>query len=119
MIEDVSNLKNAAEEIRAIINKYDIAGVVVLHTPGEAFHFMELSPSYSCCKIDSEKRTATIHANKKDFIDTAIYHKCLLNTSDMLWGLAETTKTKLMNNLAALSRMLDEKAGKIEHGVVD
>jgi hypothetical protein len=44
-------LRTAMEEIKAVIKKHDIAGVVVLHTPGYGEHFIKIDPSYSCAKI--------------------------------------------------------------------
>lgn len=41
-------LKEAAEEIKAIIAKYDIGAMVLLHTPGHSEYINEISPSYSC-----------------------------------------------------------------------
>lgn len=44
-------LKNAMEEIKQIINKYDIGGLIVLHSPGYGEHYMKLNPSYSALEI--------------------------------------------------------------------
>lgn len=41
-------LKKAMTEIKEILDKYDIAGSIVLHTPGHGEHFIKVDPSYSC-----------------------------------------------------------------------
>ena len=41
-------LKEAMAEINAIIDKYDIAAYVILHTPGFTEYVNRISPSYSC-----------------------------------------------------------------------
>lgn len=41
-------LKNAGDEIQAILKKYDIAGVAVLQTPGSIYSVDNLETSYSC-----------------------------------------------------------------------
>jgi len=46
-------LKKAMEEIKDILNKHDIAGAVVLHSPGFGEHFIKVDPSYSCAFIDN------------------------------------------------------------------
>jgi len=46
-------LKKAKTEIEAILDKYDIGGAVVLHSPGFGEHFMKLDPSYSCAFYDN------------------------------------------------------------------
>jgi hypothetical protein len=49
---DQQRLKTARIEIEAILRKHDIAGVVVLHTPGMAEFFYDIRPSYSVCWVD-------------------------------------------------------------------
>ena len=44
-------LKKAMEEIKDILNKNDIAGFVVLHTPGFSEYLNHFETSYSCAKI--------------------------------------------------------------------
>lgn len=44
-------LKTAMEEVKAILKKHDIAGFVVLHTPGFAEYVNYVSPSYSCAIV--------------------------------------------------------------------
>lgn len=39
-------------EIKEILDKHDIAGIVVLHTPGHGEHMMKVDPSYSCAFVD-------------------------------------------------------------------
>lgn len=48
---DQQRLKIARAEIEAVLKKHDIAGVVVLHTPGMTEFFYDIRPSYSCCWI--------------------------------------------------------------------
>lgn len=40
-------LRQAMAEIKAVLEKHDIAGLVVLHTPGYGEHLIKLDPSYS------------------------------------------------------------------------
>ena len=46
-------LKIAMDEIKSILKKHDIAGFVVLHTPGFAEYLNNISPSYSCAKLEN------------------------------------------------------------------
>lgn len=39
------------EEIKTILDKYDIAGMVVIHTPGFSENLLQIDPSYSCARI--------------------------------------------------------------------
>lgn len=54
---DQARLKIARTEIEAVLAKHDLAGVVVLHTPGMAEFFYNITPSYSVCWVD-EKASA-------------------------------------------------------------
>lgn len=47
-------LKKAMQEIKEILEKNDIAGFVVLHTPGFSEYMNHLSTSYSCAEIFPE-----------------------------------------------------------------
>lgn len=54
---DQKRLKVARAEIEAILQRHDLAGVVVLHTPGMSEFFYQVNPSYSVVHLD-EKRGA-------------------------------------------------------------
>jgi len=45
-------LKKAMQEIKTILDNYDIAGAVVLHSPGHGEHLIKINPSYSCAFFD-------------------------------------------------------------------
>lgn len=47
-------LKTAMDEIKAVLKKNDIAGFVVLHTPGFSEYLNHLDTSYSCAKLDND-----------------------------------------------------------------
>lgn len=47
-------LKVAMEEIKEVLKKNDIAGFVVLHTPGFTEFLNHIEPSYSCAKPEKE-----------------------------------------------------------------
>lgn len=53
-------LKMAAKEITDILVKYDIAGIVDLHTPGFKEIVIRLDPSYSCVSIDGFRKLKII-----------------------------------------------------------
>src|SRR4051794_32984450 len=80
-------LKAAAEEIKQVLKKYDIAATCVLHTPGAIEYLFRVDPSYSCAKVEGPllKLRAKLHedfkGDKKEQINT------LTDTADMLAGL--------------------------------
>ncbi|RYE17069.1 MAG: hypothetical protein EOP45_16440 [Sphingobacteriaceae bacterium] len=49
-------LKKAMEEIKDILSKHDIAGLVILHTaPGYTEFLNKLDPTYSCIKVTGDQ----------------------------------------------------------------
>lgn len=79
-------LKKAMSEIKDILHKHDIAGLVVLHTPGYGEYLMELSPSYSRLKIDPEKGFMRFKAKLEDDFkgDKKAMEKAVAETCNML-----------------------------------
>lgn len=49
---DQQRLKIARTKIETVLAEHDLAGVVVLHTPGMAEFFYRITPTYSVCWID-------------------------------------------------------------------
>jgi len=45
-------LKKAMRQIQHIMDEHDIAGSIVLHTPGFGEHYMRINPSYSAAKFE-------------------------------------------------------------------
>ena len=83
-------LKKAAEQIKAILKEHDIAGVVILHTPGHSEYLYQISPSYSIAKIEgNELRLRSTHITDMEekvqkVTDTANMFVCLTDVGDML-----------------------------------
>lgn len=104
-------LKKAAEEIKEILKRYDIAASVVLHTPGFSEFVLEVSPSYSCAKPFN----GGIHfkAKKSDYDDLALWHKTIQDTSNMMHLISTVTAENAMR-LINVSEQLD-KLTSAEH----
>lgn len=47
-------LKKAMGEIKDILSKYDIGGVVIIHTPGHGEFLNKLDPTYSCVRTEGD-----------------------------------------------------------------
>lgn len=46
-------LKKVMEQIKDLLKENDIAGFVVLHTPGHSEYLNAVSPSYSCAYLQN------------------------------------------------------------------
>lgn len=64
---DQRRLKVARTEIEAILRKHDLAGVVVLHTPGMTEFFYDVRPSYSCAWIDEQQSRVRVKSLGADY----------------------------------------------------
>jgi hypothetical protein len=102
-------LKIAAEEIKQILEKHDIAGVIVLHTPGYGEHILHLMPSYSCVKHDP--LGLRVRAMAADFNgDTAKRDQVITDTANMMSLFSEIVGRMWMQ-LDQMSQVLDKATG--------
>lgn len=107
-------LKKAMQEIEAIITKYDIAAVVVLHEPSFVEYLSKIDPSYSCASyIENGIR---VRAKTADFGgDVEIRNQKLKDTANMLHNLA--MRTALVNlPLLETSEAVDKLLGSEHYG---
>lgn len=82
-------LKNAMAAITAILTEYDIAGLIVLHTPGFCEYGLHISPSYSCAKFDGNELRVRAKL-KEDFQgNKKAWTLAVTNTSNMLQVMAD------------------------------
>lgn len=80
------NLKEALAEIKAVFQKHDIAGLVVLHEPDVSLHGEWITPTWSAADwIRVEGREAlNVRLSLADFDgDAALRRRLLANTLNM------------------------------------
>lgn len=94
-------LKTAIEEIKQILRKHDIAGIVVLHTPGFGEYLNHITPSYSCASIDNLSGRYQLKGRKEHFSNEAERHNKLKDTCNMMRTLADLTGKSALNLLEA------------------
>ena len=81
-------------EIKDILDKHDIAGCVVIHTPGHTEYALKLDPSYSCAKLErGQLRFKTKGMN----VPPSTKRKLLEDTANMMHGLSMTSGKLSMN----------------------
>lgn len=86
---DQPKLKTARAEIEAILRKHDLAGVVVLHTPGMTEFFYDVQPSYSCAWIDQDRNMVRIKSLGADYGgNRAAQRLAQASTANLFHGLA-------------------------------
>ena len=98
-------LKKAIQEIEEILKREDIAGFVVLHTPGFAELLTRIDPSYSCASI---KDGALQIRGKKDRDfggDVEKWKQSLTDTSNMLSLLGSVGGSTIVGIIDASTQM--------------
>lgn len=106
-------LKVAMNEIKEILDKHDVAGLVILHTPGHGEHFAKINPSYSCAFIDQTPQAEGVRVRAKlsDFNgDSAKRHKVVTDTVNMFQILTDLTAlraSQLIDIMEMLKRNLE------------
>jgi len=104
-------LKRAAAQIKAILEKEDIAGLVVLHTPGYSEYLLHLTPSYSCVKVRGNGEIRIQSRMLEDYKgNLAMKRKKEADTANMLNMIAVTAGEQSMN-VIQLSELMDKLTG--------
>lgn len=107
-------LKKAMQEIEAIIAKYDIAAVVVLHEPNYVEYLSRIDPSYSCASYIEDG--IRVRAKTADFDgNVEIRNQKLKDTANMLHNLAKGTATVSLP-LIDTSEAVDKLLGSEHYG---
>ena len=60
-------LKKAMEEIKEVLDKYDIGGIVCLHTPGHHEYLNKLNPKYSALSLKENEAGFLIKGHSKHY----------------------------------------------------
>lgn len=93
------------DEIKAILKKNDIAGFVVIHTPGHVEFLNKINPSYSCANLQDGR--LDMKSKKENYKNQSEQMQHLKNTSDMLYGMSKQIGIHAMLYLDA-SQKLDK-----------
>lgn len=104
---DQARLKIARLEIEAVLARHDLAGVVVLHTPGMAEFFYRIRPSYSVLRFDEATGALRIKSrlDRDHGGDAALQQHDQTATANMTAALAD--------NLWQAARMFGEIDGYV------
>ena len=102
-------LKSAMDEIRAIINRYDIAGSIVLHTPGNSEYGIFIEPSYSCAKFNGGN--ISFKAKASDFKGGAAERSEKVEDTCNMMNMLSTTTGQVALNIMHVSENFDKHIG--------
>jgi len=98
-------LITACQEIQAILDKHDIAGIVHVASTTHTHYLYVLSPSWSAARL--EENELRVRAKVTEFPSVENQQKCLRDTVGMIAGFADSsyhTVEQLHDVLAALGQ---------------
>ena len=90
-------LKNAMAEIKAILEKHDIAGAIVLHEPGFGEHLIRLDPSYSSAKLLNALKSKNYKPDFKTYTEGIKKIESTVNMFRIMAELSGKTTLHLMD----------------------
>lgn len=102
-------LKVAAEEIKEILKKHDLAGTIGLHSPGYGEYFIHLGPSYSCAYIYTDDEVH-FYSKRRDFATAEEHEEKKKNTANMLHVLTDLSGINFLN-LENFKKKFDDLTG--------
>lgn len=78
-------LKKAMEEIKEVLKKHDIGGIVCLHNPGFQEYVNHLNPSYSAMTLTENESRFQIKGHRKHYFNnTEMRDQKLADTKNMV-----------------------------------
>jgi len=106
------------EEIKAVLNKYDIAGLVIIQSATHAEWLNHISPTWSCARLenvegDGDAVCIRVRALRKDYPTKEAHIQTVAATSGMVIGFADCAR-KLAENMDGVAEMIGKQIG-IEH----
>lgn len=109
-------LKAATEEIKDILKKYDIAGIVFLHDIGFGEYLVKINPTYSCAYVDEALGALRVKAKASELLGGAEErNQKLKDTSNML-HIFSGMGNMIMEGVMQLSKSVDEQCNAEHFG---
>lgn len=97
-------LKDAMEEIKPILKKYDCAAIVLLASEAHMEFLYEVSPSWSCAKLEPSGELR-IRALASMYPDKATHKKTIEQTTGIFLGFLDLLK-RAQRDMTAIAVML-------------
>lgn len=108
---DQQRLKIARAKIEGILKEHDLAGVVVLHTPGMTEFFYDIRPSYSCAWIDEAAQMVRLKSKLADYGgDAMVQRHDQAATANMARGMAMDLESASIM-FGHVARIVDKACG--------
>lgn len=108
-------LKTAMEQIKAVLKKHDIGGIVVLGSQTHTQFSREYTPTWTCISLEEHdgKTVLRVKALRKDFSSLEAHKKCLEDSMGLLAGFADAIENEREQLVAVLLQIA--KTVQFEH----
>lgn len=107
-------LKRVMEIMKNTMKAEGIGGVILLHEPGYSEYRYELSPPYSCIKVDDAKGQYRFTAKRADFSDYESWSQKVSDTLNLLEHINNILGPFILHSMD-LEKLVTEKV-EIERG---
>lgn len=108
-------LKKAMEQIKTVLKEHDIAGVVVIHTPGFSEYLNHLDTSYSCAHVSPDGGKITVRLKRSE-VGQAKAKQLAEDTYNMIVHLSRVTVGNAAVYIDCYELLKDRWGGEEEDG---
>lgn len=109
-------LKKAMQQIKDILSKHDIAGIVILYEPQHSEHLIKVDPTWSCAKLDPVKGILRMKAKKEDYSGKVeLRNKAINDTTNMIVHFTDQLAMRF-SDMSGVQQMIEQAVGIIEKG---
>ena len=106
-------LKAAMEEIKPILKKYDCAAIVLLSSSDNMEFLYELSPTWSCAKLNSNGELR-IRAKANEYPDKSMQKRTVEKTTGIFFGFLDLLE-KAKRDMSSVANLLASHFKDITH----
>lgn len=98
------------EDVKKVLDKYDIAGLVIIHKPGFGEYYLKIDPTYSCAKYDAAGNIR-IKAKQSDYNgNTVAKMKAISETANMFKVISDLSDLT-SDMVKQISAFVDKETG--------
>lgn len=112
MSNDSPRLKEIMAEIKAVLEKHDVAGYVLLHEPGFSEHIIGVTPTWATLRYSENKDGIglSMRARKEDYKSAAEQQEAIANTVNMVAHMSHV----LSGDAKLFAQLRDAVEGNLE-----
>ena len=110
-------LRQAMTQIKAIMQRHDIGGLVVLHTPGYGEFNLKINPSYSCAKFTPDGKGIAV-STKYLKVGKEQKQKILSDTVNMLDVIGDLGGKLSLNTMQVLEMIAEHVDIDYDEGTI-